>query len=113
MDSRQLAAKKGIERRRFKRFRESFRVRCLEVCGGRIGDCNLYDISAQGLGLVVRTRLQEQVPMRFWLHFPDQKKPLCTKGWVIWQRLLPDGSFRAGVSLDKPYFVGISRLFRS
>jgi len=32
---------------------------------------------------------------------------------VIWQRLLPDGSFRAGVSLDKPYFVGISRLFRS
>ena len=46
----------GSERRRFKRFRANFLVKCLDLCGGKIGNCDLFDISAQGLGLVVRSR---------------------------------------------------------
>ena len=47
MNAKGFVAKRkggGIEKRRFKRFRASFLVKCLDLCGGKIGNCNLFDI---------------------------------------------------------------------
>jgi hypothetical protein len=108
-----VARKKAkSERRGFKRFRSNFMVKSLDLSSGTVANCILYDIAAQGLGIVTSQRVEEK-SMRFWLHFPDNKRPLRTQGRVVWQRLMPNGGFRVGISLDKPYFLGISRLFRS
>ena len=103
----------GLERRRFERFRSNFMVKSLDLSSGTVANCILYDIAAQGLGIVTSQRVVEDKSMRFWLHFPDNKRPLRTQGRVVWQRLMPSGGFRVGISLDRPYFLGISRLFRS
>ncbi|MFC1515032.1 PilZ domain-containing protein [Candidatus Omnitrophota bacterium] len=100
------------ERRQFKRFRENFLVKFLDLRAGRVAIGRLYDIGAQGLSLILSDKLERAAYLRLWIDFPDKKGPLQTQGRVVWTEQLPSGVFRAGIDFEKPDFVGISRIFR-
>lgn len=100
------------DRRRFQRFKANLPVRCLDLIDGRITQASTCDISAQGLGIVSKEGIPEAAPLRIWLHFPDQKKPLTVEGRVAWVERQFSGDWRLGVDLNKPELFGMSRLFR-
>ena len=100
------------ERRGFQRLRANFPIRCLDLNGGKVVRTRLYDISALGVGILSKDKLEESSLLRIWLHFPDRKKPLATQARLVWARKEASGDWRMGLRLKKPEILGISRLFR-
>jgi len=109
-----LRKKQGpkVSRRVFKRFRANFPITFMDLKQGKEIDAETKDVSAKGLGIFTYTEVEKYTPLKIWVYMPDRQKPFYTQGRIAWVDPLENG-FRAGVTLDKPEFMGLSRIFRS
>jgi hypothetical protein len=102
------------ERRIFERLEVDFPVKFSYLEGAKEGMGRIINISATGGGVIVTN---EQLPIAavldMWLHIPDNKEPLRTKGEVVWSIVSAPGVYKAGVKFDKVDFMGISRVLRN
>lgn len=68
------------------------------------------DISAQGLGIISKEGLKTDTEVRVFLKLPDTKEELSIAGKIIWCHKINDTMFRAGILLDQPELMIVSKL---
>jgi hypothetical protein len=61
-----------------------------------------HDISAQGLGVIVDSRIPVGTCMDIILEVPDGGKKVIKKGKVVWLLMVESSKFRLGIKLDEP-----------
>lgn len=76
----------------------------------RKGAGTTCDLSANGIGLFTGNKLQIYTMLDIWLDVPGQSEPLCTRGEVVWIARVKFNKYRAGVRLEKPELMAISRV---
>lgn len=101
------------DRRIFARFSAKFPLRFLDLKSGREACVQTYNISAKGIGILTKERLEAHTPLELWLEVPDKGEPLYIRGEVTWSKAEGLGEYRAGVSLEKAELMGLSRVLRT
>ena len=102
------------ERRLFQRIEVNLPARITDLTSGRVMRVKARDVSAQGVGMLTKERLDKSAPVKISVSIPDRKRrPLVNYGRIAWIRPESRWSWRMGVSLDKPQFVALSPLLRS
>lgn len=101
------------DRRIFERFQTSFPVRFIDLKENREGAAQTQDISAKGIGFMVKDELKLRTPLELWLQVPDKGEPLYTRGYVAWSRMVTPNEFRIGVNLERADLMGMSRVLRA
>ncbi len=103
----------GEERRIFERFEVDFPVKFSYLEGAKEGMGRVINISAGGGGMIVTSeQLAPATSLDMWLHIPDNREPLRTRGEVVWSAVSAPGVYKLGVRFDKVDFMGISRVLR-
>ena len=100
------------DRRVFERIPIAMLLRLIGLDTIKELEANTFDVSAKGLGIVIKDHLKPGDHLELWLNMPDKKEPLYTRGEVIWTKLQETGEYRTGISLEKAEFMGMSRVFR-
>ena len=100
------------DKRVFARFPAKLSMRCLEISTNREVGGLTQDISAKGVGLVTDVNLTPRSAVEVWLDIPDQGEPLYARGEVAWSKEVGLDQYRAGISLEKADFMGLSRVLR-
>ena len=100
------------DRRVFERICISLPLTLIDLDTNRELEARTCDVSAKGLGIVSNKSLASQDRLELWLHMPDEKDPLYTRGTVVWARPEEGGEQRIGVSLERAELMGMSRVFR-
>lgn len=100
------------DHRIFERFKKKFSARFIGV-DGKETVAQTFDVSAKGLGLITRQRLESQANLEIWLDVPNSTDPLYTRGQVVWTRLAEKEGFHSGVELEGADLMSISRLLRA
>lgn len=100
------------DRRVFERIPISLSLTLIDLNIKRELEARTCDVSVKGLGIVNRESLKPGDRLELWLNMPDKKQPLYIRGTVIWVNLQETDKYRAGISLEKAEFMGLSRVFR-
>lgn len=100
------------DRRVFARFPVNFPLRFIDLKGNKEGTAQAQDISAKGVGLLVKEELRSQTPLEMWLEIPDRGAPLYARGEVVWSKMLAPREYQVGVNLEKADLMGMSRILR-
>jgi len=100
------------DKRVFSRFPAHLGIKFLESDTGREGTALTNDVSARGLGVVLERDLSIQTPLELWLKIPDEHQPLYIRGGVAWSKNISPNEYRAGIKLDRPDLMGLSRVLR-
>ncbi len=100
------------DRRIFQRFNMKLPVRLLDLDSGLELEAQTNDVSAKGLGILLKSELKPGASLEAWLSMPDKGEPLYTRGRAVWAR--KDGpDFRIGMDLEKADLMGLSRILRA
>lgn len=112
-----LTEKKGGERmedrRIFERFETRFPLRFIDLKENKEGSAKSEDVSAKGIGFMVRDELKLRTPLEMWLQIPDKGEPLYTRGYVAWSKMVAPNEYRIGVNLERADLMGMSRALRT
>ncbi len=100
------------DRRIFQRFDARIPVKILDLNSGAELAGETYDISAKGIGLMLKQKLAMKTPLEAWLQIPDKGEPLYTRGITTWSRQEGESGYRAGVELERADLMGLSRILR-
>ena len=100
------------DRRIFARIPVELPLKLLDSQSNKESVVQTQDISAQGIGIVAREDLAPNTRFQMWLEIPDKGKPLYTEGEVVWSKMVEPNRYRAGINLDKPDLMGMSRILR-
>jgi len=100
------------DRRVFERIPVSLPVKFIDLDTNREAEAGACDLSAKGVGIVSKEDLMSGDRLELWLNMPDKKEPFYTRGTVVWTEQQETGKYRAGISLEKAEFMGLSRMFR-
>jgi len=100
------------DRRTFERFPAKLPLTYVDLNSNKEGHAHTVDISANGIGLLTCRELSEHTPLDIWLIIPDNGDPLYTRGEVVWSSRVEENTYRVGVKLEKPDFMGLSRVLR-
>ncbi len=101
-----------IDNRVFERIAVNLPVKLIDLDRNRELEANTCDVSAKGLGIVVKESLMPGDPLELWLRMPQRREPLYTRGMVVWIQALRDDEYRAGICLEKAEFMGMSWAFK-
>lgn len=101
------------DRRIFERIPAQLPLRVLDLKESKEYAACTKDISAKGMGLVVKSPVVIHTPVEIWLDIPDKGEPLYTRGEVVWSRRQGDDDCRLGVNLEKADLMGVSRVLRA
>ncbi len=101
------------ERRLFRRIEANFPVKMLDLVSGKEIEARALDLSAQGLGAMIKEKIEVPSLVRLWLHFPDRKRALSMGGKVVWVKFSSPEVYRLGIEFSQPNFLGLSRVFRT
>lgn len=101
------------DRRIFERFQTKFPLKFIDLKDNKEGAAQIQDISAKGLGFLVREELKLRTPLEMWLQIPDKGEPLYTRGFVAWTRMVAPNEYRIGVNLERADLMGMSRALRA
>jgi hypothetical protein len=112
-DTDKKESKPMEDKRIFQRFTVKLPVRFLDTASGREGIALTGDVSAKGIGMFVKDKLEPRTPIEIWLEIPDNKEPIYTRGEVVWRSPVGPDEYRIGVSLEKADLMGLSRVLRS
>ncbi|MDD3345307.1 MAG: PilZ domain-containing protein [Candidatus Omnitrophica bacterium] len=100
------------DHRIFERFRKQVPARFIGL-NGKESMAETFDVSAKGLGLSTSMALESRSNLEIWLDVPNSAEQLYTRGQVVWSKPGDDGTYKAGVELERADLMGISRLLRS
>lgn len=101
-----------IDRRVFERIPIRLNFRFLAGDLNKEGSGQTQDISAKGIGVWTSEELLPDTALEIWLDIPDRGQPLYTRGRVIWLKRVEPNRYRAGISLERAEFMGMSRILR-
>jgi len=101
------------DRRVFERFNVNFPARFIDLRQNQEGQAEACDISAKGIGLLVRQEVKPTTTLEIWLNLPDKGDPFYTRGRVVWASQIEPQVWRTGINLDKAELMGLARIFRS
>lgn len=101
------------DRRSFMRLARVLDVKVVNLDANTETKGQTHDISADGIGFITDVDLSVEASLELWLYIPDSKEPLCTKGKVVWTKMVAPNAYRVGVHLEKVDFAGISRILRA
>jgi hypothetical protein len=101
------------DRRIFQRFNIRFPVKILDLSNGMELIAETSDVSAKGMGLMLKEEVSPNTPLEAWLKIPDKGEPLYTRGTAVWSRKDDSGDFRLGVDLERADLMGLSRILRA
>lgn len=96
-----------LDRRRFERIPLNTPVKFFDVASNRENMGQTRDISAQGIGLLTNQQLPPGTHLEMWLEISNRGNALHINGKVVWSEEVGPNRFRAGISLDKPQFLGM------
>ncbi|MCM8801661.1 MAG: PilZ domain-containing protein [Candidatus Omnitrophica bacterium] len=100
------------DRRIFERIAIKLNFRFLAGELNKEGLGQTQDISAKGVGVWISEELLPDTPLEIWLDIPDKGQPFYTRGRIVWLKKVEPERYRAGINLDKPEFMGMSRTLR-
>ncbi len=100
------------DRRIFQRFNFRFPARLLDLNNGSEIPAETSDVSAKGLGLVLKQRIPVNTPLEAWLQIPDSGEPLYTRGMAVWSKQDSQDQYRIGMDLERADLMGLSRILR-
>lgn len=100
------------DRRMFERISLSLQIKFWDVKANMIGEAEVKDISAKGIGFTTSEDLSAGTSIKIWLEIKDNGEHLYTEGTVMWSRQLVEGGYRIGVELVHPELMGFSRVLR-
>ena len=100
------------DRRVFERFNVNFPTRFIDLRQNQEGQAEACDVSAKGIGLLMRQEVKPSTSLEIWLDLPDKGGPLYTRGKVVWASQIEPQLWRTGVSLEKAELMGLARIFR-
>lgn len=98
------------DRRIFQRLPVEIKVEYLNMDSGKKGQARTHDIAANGIGLIIEEELPVSTELNIWIEIPENGNLLCIKGEVIWIKEIQPHTYRAGVKLDGPQLIVLSRL---
>ena len=101
------------DRRMFARFVIEFPMRFLNREENKEGEATTFDVSANGIGVVTSEELQPRNSLEMWFKMPDNSDLLYAKGEVVWSKTMDSNKYKAGIHLERPDLMGISRLLRA
>lgn len=100
------------DRRIFQRFDVRIPAKILDLNSGAEMVAETSDISAKGIGLMLKRRVAINTPLEAWLQIPDKGEPLYTRGITAWSKQEAEGDYRIGVELERADLMGLSRILR-
>lgn len=100
------------DRRIFQRFNYRLPARLLDLNTGNEITAETSDVSAKGLGLVLKERVAANTPLEAWLQIPDEGEPLYARGMAVWSKQDSDEQYRIGMDLERADLMGLSRILR-
>jgi len=100
------------DRRIFQRFNVRLPATLLDLNSGLEMPAETSDISAKGLGLVLKRELKVNTPLEAWLQVPDNGEPFYTRGLTVWSGQDAHEGYRVGMDLERADLVGLSRILR-
>ncbi|MDD5195997.1 MAG: PilZ domain-containing protein [Candidatus Omnitrophota bacterium] len=100
------------DRRIFQRFNYRLGARLLNLNNGNEMVAETSDVSAKGIGLVLKQEVAINTPLEAWLHIPDTSEPLYARGITAWSRRDSDNQYRIGMDLERADLMGLSRILR-
>ncbi len=101
------------DRRIFERILASFPVKFWDIQANKIGEAEVEDVSAEGLGFIGSENLAPGVNLEMWLEIPDGKERLYLQGAVAESKGVDQNSYHIGVKLVKPELMGMARVLRT
>lgn len=104
--------KNGTDRRLFQRFPVGFPLRFKNHNQNREGKGFCWDISAGGVGIFSKERLEPKDRLDLWLQIPDKYDPLSLSGEVVWAEETEPQTWRAGIAFSEIQLISLSRIFR-
>jgi len=110
MDNVNSTDRRTKDRRIFQRLPVDIKAEYLNMDSGKRGQAKTHDIAANGIGLIVEEELPVSTALNIWLEIPENRNLLCVKGEVIWLKKIEPHKYRAGVKLDGPHLIVLSRL---
>ncbi len=100
------------DRRVFARFGVEFPLRFIDLRENTEGIAQVQDVSAKGVGFLVRQNLRTHTPLEMWLEIPDKKDALYARGEVVWSKEVEPNQYHVGVNLERADLMGLSRVLR-
>lgn len=100
------------DRRIFQRFNARFPAKLLDLNTGMEIPAETFDVSAKGIGLVLKQDLAKNTPVEAWIQIPDRGEPLYSRGISAWSRQENESEYRAGLDLERADLMGLSRVLR-
>ncbi|MFA5145077.1 MAG: PilZ domain-containing protein [Candidatus Omnitrophota bacterium] len=101
------------EKRSFPRFPIKIPLVCLDENSNKdLEAAEVFDISAQGIGIITNEELSLGVRLNITLKMPDNGEQVSRKGKVIWIRKIQPVKYRTGVKLEEPKIKPIPLVLR-
>jgi hypothetical protein len=101
------------DRRMFLRFPVTLPVKFVCRDSDVSGKGSLRDISANGMGVSTKKRLNVYARLEISIDCSTDEKPFYTTGEVVWVERVDFDSYRAGIRLDKPELMGVWRVLNT
>jgi len=100
------------ERRMFARINIKIPLKFMDSHTEAIGEAEVVDVSANGVGFVTKENLAVDTPLDVWLYVPDNHDPIHIVGKVVWSQQLDDNIHkRVGVHLGEERLIGLGRIW--
>ncbi|MCM8800984.1 MAG: PilZ domain-containing protein [Candidatus Omnitrophica bacterium] len=100
------------DRRLFPRFKIALPLKCVDLNLNNEFKTHTYDISADGLGIVINQHLSAGTILQICIIMPDTYEEILRKGRVIWSKRI-DSDYRIGIKLESPGLNATSLVLRT
>jgi hypothetical protein len=101
------------DRRIFQRIAASFPVTYWDLKANNVGEAEIDNVSASGVGFTSSDNLSPGVSLGFWLEIPDNGERLYLHGLVAQSKATSQNKYHIGVKFFKPELMGMSRIYRA
>jgi len=101
-----------VERRVFARINIRIPLKFLISTNDKVGDAEMVDISANGVGFLTKEDLPPKTPLEIWVKLPDHHEPIHLIGRVVWScDSGQEMSKRVGVCLEEDRLLELGRVW--
>ncbi|MFH0912882.1 MAG: PilZ domain-containing protein [Candidatus Omnitrophota bacterium] len=101
-----------VERRIFARINIRIPLKFLISSNDKVGDGEMVDISANGVGFLTKEDIPPKTPLQIWVKLPDHHEPIHLIGKVAWSQDSGQETLkRVGVCLEEDRLLELGRVW--
>ena len=108
-----MQEKRFQDRRMFERIPAKFSAGYRDLSSRVSDQAQIFDISANGIGMVTNKELPIETNVDVWVDVPQNSEPLHARGEVVWSQEVEPNKYKVGVLLDTIKLMEMSRLLRA